>query len=1008
MAIILITLLLLPLAGNAPISISAASLYPEKLPFTVEPNTEMRGVWIASVFNLDFPSRPGLNAQQQRDELDAIVRYTKEAGLNAIFFQVRPTADALYDSGIFPTSRFLVENQGDPFDQGFDPLRYLIIAAHNEGIQVHAWINPFRITTGSASRPQHDLNALPINHPARMNPDWVVAYADGKLYFDPGRPEVRELITAGVREIVRNYDVDGIHFDDYFYPYPVHITVNGERVIAPFNDQATFARYGAGFSDIAAFRRHSVNQLIEMVYNAVKEENPDCRFGISPFGIWQNQSSNPAGSETAGMEAFHALHSDAVYWINAGIIDYIAPQLYWGFGREVARFDILTRWWSSVVDGTGVDLYIGHGVYRVLEPPDSLNFISPIEITRQIEFARQYMGVAGGIHFGFSAIRNNVGNIKAELARVYSDTPPVVYTAQPTGNPLAIVRPANNATFSGANENNVTLMGNSDPAFPVYHNGIRVPRTRSGFFTIFAPLANGRNEFVIWQNGNSLTHVVNRRNAAVRNANTAHTYPQMDSFRINVITPLHNIITDPGVRVPVRVEAPSGSTVTATLGGQTITLTPLTMPPNQGPFMTEVYSGTLTLPGMAVSGQPLRLGNIEYRAVRGNETATAAGAYVIVKDHHAHIAGYVNTDYSHLKIRPNSSFYDDYTPASRGMRDYVLWSSGAFYRLAFGGYVHQDRFTLLPPGEHLRENVISSATVRCVGEFTQIRLAATESVPIHAYMSGGVFRVIVFNTGPYNFTQMQMQANPLFTSVATAFDNANNNLRYTFNLRSHMNFYGFNIVYGNGEILINLRNPRRLPDGPRPLEGITIALDAGHGGTDPGALGFMGARGLNEKDLNLKVALAARDNLTALGANVVMIRETDITVDVLTQRLPILHATMPDLSISIHHNSMGDTTNNTFIRGFLGLYTDPSGVSLTHAMSNTIAYRLNRFERSPRHQRLAMNRDHRFPATLLEMGFLVNPEEYQMSIDPDVIRRSGIAIAEGVLEWYRRQAAFLD
>ncbi|NLK38985.1 MAG: family 10 glycosylhydrolase [Clostridiales bacterium] len=386
--------------------------------------TEVRGVWIASVINIDFPSKPGLSASQLRAELDDIIATTLSANLNAIYFQVRPTGDALYKSDIFPTSAYLTGTQGAPLNGGFDPLEYLLEKAHEKGLKVHAWVNPLRVTSGSASKPNTDVTKLAANNPARKNPSWVIPYDNGMLYYDAGIPEVRKLIADGCAEIVSKYDVDGIVFDDYFYPYPTTISVGGQSVVAPFNDNHTFAKYASPNQKLDDWRRENINKMVEDCYKTIKDINPNCQFGIAPFGIWQNNDGKNGGSDTNGLSSYSAIYCDPIAWIRGGYIDYIAPQIYWQFSTEVARYDVLTRWWNEKVQGTNVDLLICHGVYRYDEWKNPSG-----EITNQIEFARDQNNYRGSIMYGYKQIKANKFGLTDELKAAYKD---IIY--YPTSN----------------------------------------------------------------------------------------------------------------------------------------------------------------------------------------------------------------------------------------------------------------------------------------------------------------------------------------------------------------------------------------------------------------------------------------------------------------------------------------------------------------------------------------------------------------------------------------------
>ena len=361
-------------------------------------NEDMKAVWITTVYNKDWPSVESRNnPEKQKQEIITILEDVKSLGLNTVIVQVRPKGDALYKSNINPWSEVLTGTQGK--DPGYDPLAYFIEEAHKRGIQVHAWLNPYRITTSGT-----DINSLSENHFARKNPQTVIT--DGSaLYYNPGLPEVRQHIIDTVDEIVRNYDVDGIHFDDYFYPN------------ANINDGDAFAKYGNGM-DIGDFRRNSVNELVKEVYNRIKSIDSSVEFGISPRGIWKNQSSDSTGSETNGAQSYYDIFADTRTWIKNNWLDYVAPQVYWEIGNKAADYSKLIPWWSNEVNGTNVKLYIGHGIYK--EQVAS-------EIDKQIELNRQYPNVRGSIFYTYSNVKANTSGVREKL--VNSLTVPVIALA---------------------------------------------------------------------------------------------------------------------------------------------------------------------------------------------------------------------------------------------------------------------------------------------------------------------------------------------------------------------------------------------------------------------------------------------------------------------------------------------------------------------------------------------------------------------------------------------------
>ena len=344
----------------------------------IQPPFKMRGVWVASVFNIDYPSQPNLDVAQLKTQADQIISRVKQLGLNTIFLQVRPTGDALYPSRIFPVSGFL--NTSGSLD-GFDPLEYWVAQAHASQIQLHAWINPFRASTGPE---QIDGEFL------QTHGEYLRLHTDGKYYLDPGHPQTIKLICGGIAEILQNYPVDGVHFDDYFYP--------GQD----FDDQQTFEAYRGEYTDKNAWRTSNINLLIRQAYETVKNESPEAVFGVSPFGIWANESQNPKGSATSGNQSLYSQYADSLFWIENKIIDYIAPQIYWEFGHPQADYQTLVDWWRGQTAGTGVELYIGLAAYKT-DRPDLPAWQGPEQLMRQLDY-NAGAGVEGVIFYNYKSI----------------------------------------------------------------------------------------------------------------------------------------------------------------------------------------------------------------------------------------------------------------------------------------------------------------------------------------------------------------------------------------------------------------------------------------------------------------------------------------------------------------------------------------------------------------------------------------------------------------------------
>ncbi|MGW2832921.1 glycoside hydrolase family 10 protein [Streptomyces sp. NPDC001286] len=363
---------------------------------------EMRGVWVATVANRDWPSKPGLTADRQRTELIAVLDWAVEDRLNTVILQVRPTADALWPSPYEPWSQVLTGTQGG--DPGWDPLGTAVEQAHARGLELHAWFNPYRIANHT------DPAKLVATHPARKHPDWVVTYG-GKMYYNPGLPEVRAFVETAILDAVRKYPVDAVHFDDYFYPYPVA----GQT----FDDDEAYDRYGGGFASRADWRRDNIDKLVRETAAGVKAIRPAAQFGISPFGVWRNAATDSRGSDTrAGVQTYDDLCADTRKWVRKNWIDYICPQIYWNIGFSAADYAELLPWWAEVAKGTATRLYIGEALYKAGDPAQSAAWQDPAELSRHLTLGADHPEVRGHVYF---AAKDVAADPIGAMARVIAD-----------------------------------------------------------------------------------------------------------------------------------------------------------------------------------------------------------------------------------------------------------------------------------------------------------------------------------------------------------------------------------------------------------------------------------------------------------------------------------------------------------------------------------------------------------------------------------------------------------
>jgi uncharacterized lipoprotein YddW (UPF0748 family) len=384
---------------------------------------EFRGVWVATVNNMDWPSRPDLSTAEQQQELLAILERAAELKMNAIVFQVRPEADALYASRYEPWSRYLTGRQGRKPSPAWDPLAFAVAEAHKRGLELHAWFNPYRAAFWRDS-------STARTHVSRQRPWLVVPYAQF-LWMDPGLPEVRQLMTRTVLDVVRRYDIDGVHIDDYFYPYPEMAA--GQKI--EFPDARTYARYrrAGGTLERSDWRRRNVDRLVREFYSAVKAEKKWVKVGISPFGIWR---PGVPPTTTAGLDQYDELFSDVRKWLHEGWLDYVAPQLYWPVRPPEQSYPVLLQWWVEQ-SLKGRHVWPGLALYKL--PITGPRKMSPDDIIEEIEITRHQPNATGHILFNASVLTRNVEGIADRLAAAYAE--PALVPAFPWLDKVAPAKP---------------------------------------------------------------------------------------------------------------------------------------------------------------------------------------------------------------------------------------------------------------------------------------------------------------------------------------------------------------------------------------------------------------------------------------------------------------------------------------------------------------------------------------------------------------------------------------
>jgi uncharacterized lipoprotein YddW (UPF0748 family)/N-acetylmuramoyl-L-alanine amidase len=940
-------------------------------------DTGLHGVWVTTVGNADFPKKQGESVAQQKKEADAILDKVRAMGLNTIFLQVRPNSDALYKSSVYPWSAVLTGTQGK--DPGYDPLAYFIDGAHKRGLKLSAWINPYRVQTVA------NKAALCATNPAKLHPAWAVPTSAGQLYYDPGLPAVRSMIEQGVLEIVKNYDVDGIVFDDYFYP---------EK---NFADGATYKAYGAGLS-LDDFRRDSVNKLINELHKKIKSLNPEIEFGVSPAGVWGNHSQNLLGCDTKGSySSYYDQYADTRLWVKKNWVDFICPQIYWSIGDERADYKTVLKWWADTVNGTGVKLYIAHAVSKQGGGESGWN--SPDQIVLQIREAEKYPAYKGSVFFDYSSLCQNTDGAADAIANYYKGK----IRAASFGKTLTITSPTDNVTTQ---ESRISITGSSDANFPLYLNGESVERSPDGYFSRVVSLNPGKNVFTLTHKGVTKTLTITCAAEVLTSVQPTQDITAVGGSQINISAVAHRdatVYANVGsTRVAMNASDSSGNDDNGDVTD------------NSSDYVT--YTGTFTLPETKPDVQ--NLGRITVTALWGGNTKTLTGGQVRVKALEVKTGQHcvatvspcsaVNKQYVETFLYADNMYRPVACPQPAGAWDYVetnadgtpkkyFYGSNSYYRLSCGLMFYSGDLSIEAKTAPAPNQVIGVAQGSAVrGRYTEFAFDFSSKVTYNAetdidYQHSGYntsgkrdYTVGSFNADSYSIyffnttkaAPISVRANPLFKSAYVSKVNSTT-VKYTFKLKTPGKFYGANVYYNSkGRLVIDFKNPW---DGK--LSDLRISIDPGHGGIDFGAV----AGKVNEKSINLKFSLAVRDILIKKyhlkSSNIYMTRTTDTLIAATKgQDLQLRTYNMvrfgSDLSLCIHQNDGGG-------EGFETYYFQPYSEELAASVQSNLAtaYKNCGYAFTDRGYKFCSEtayyacRQPQFPSILVECGFIDNAKD---------------------------------
>jgi len=950
---------------------------------------DFRAVWVSTVLNLDYPSKKALSVDQLKQEVRDTVARAKAVGLNAVVLQVRPNADALYASSLFPWSEYLTGSQGVAPADGFDPLAYWIEQCHANGLELHAWINPYRVTHTSHKRT--DVTKLAAKNPARQNPSWVLTYG-GALYFDPGLPETQKLVIDGVKEIITNYNVDGIHLDDYFYPG------------TDFPDDASYKKYGGSMAK-ADWRRENVNTLIKGIQAVIKQNKPSVRFGVSPFAIWQNKTAaQPLGSDTRGAQSYVTMYADTRRWVKEGWLDYIAPQIYWLIGYEIADYQKVLNWWIDVCKGTNVDLYVGHASYREAEGQTGWSN----EMTRQLTMNNTtYKGsVQGSIFFRSNNLKGSIGDQIAKYYGASGSTNTGTVTPPPsTTSPslkmtkLTVAQPGSNISTTGSGYN---IMGTCDPEKELLMNGKPVEnRTSEGFFSVYVPVAKGTNTFTFTQAGQTtVTRVITGTTSGGGSTGT----PTMSVANVTNVYPAKDEYTFTGNSITFKCTAPVGAKVTVTISGKTFTMTDDNAAKNQNLGADKIYSTTYSYRlGLYATGS----GNVENRGkpvytmtYKGiTKTATAAGVWVIQTGAPLH-AG-VTADSAWLYPNATTDGGSSWN-LPKGARDTVtaVTKDGTWVKLGCGYWVERSSVSVAKENQR-SENVLSAGKYVSAANEDILQFTSKQNPATYITQSGQNITIqfgLQAVAPPHNITNAQLANSKLFKAITSG---VTNGIPYiTLTLKDNVRTEGFYTSFVYGTFEIHFKAMKSLAAGAKPLTGFSFVIDAGHGGSDSGATGPMGGT-LAEKHINLANAANLANRLRDLGAGVLMVRTADEFYS-LYERTEASRKVNPDMFISMHANSMGETTNATNIRGISFWYRNSLSKPLADRLINDL------YDINPLTTRQKLSNQSNFyvcrpswaPSVIVEASFVCNIDDFSWLVNPAEQERLADGMVQSILKYY--------
>ena len=875
----------------------------------------VRGVWVSTVSNLDFPSKSGLSEKQLKKELNSVVATCVSLKLNTVFFQVRPTADALYKSDIFPWSKVISGTQGKEPDNGFDPFRYLSKLCDKNNLSLHAWINPYRVCK------IEDLPSLSNDNPAVKHPEYTVSCSDGNVYFNPALKDVRKLIVDGVLEILDNYDIDGIHFDDYFYPYGV----------SDYPDSEDYLKYGSDFTTVGDFRRNNVNLLVKEVSAKVRAHKSGAVFGISPFGIWDNKKDNPNGSDTSGMSSFNQIYADSRLWVVERWVDYICPQVYWSFENSAAPFEAVVRWWDDLCKKADVDLYIGHAVYKL--GSNEKGFSDANQIEKQLALCSSLDSVDGSVFFRYKNLADNLLGCNKIINSDYKDeqkfniidvpeTPPV------KAEKLHITSPQNGYTTT---DTYCSVSGYTDPTLKLTVNGNNVNLTDNGYFSVYLPLEQGRNNFV-FSNGEETKSVTIKREP-VKNL-------LPDCFYEKSAFPIGESVFSPMQVITLSVKALPSVKAYAVVGDDILSLEESVVSDTQ-----SVYSVDVLLPDI-VFEKEMFYGEVSFYAIKDG----------VRYDYNDKSRISVSNDIGTRYTSDECYVYDSVYGGSM-MDNYQLHKGSVLNACSYSCDHYQTKSGKWVSAQNVVDSFTKSKADIKKNNYQKLKFISDSAFESYAFVDDfGILHIELYDV-------LNGKAKSSDALGCLLLKNGNNYEMIIKDDKAMINGFCLERTDHNTLNIYVYKSDNG-------VKGKKIVIDPGHGGSDCGALGPMGEGAPTESDLNLSMSILIANKLAQMGADVRLLRSEDVAVP-LNDRPSLAREKEPDLFLSVHHNSLGYSSDFNKSSGPIVFYSRETALDITKRLAESLGCEY-------RKQSLNVCRDYRYPCVLIECGFVCNPDEYEL------------------------------